>query len=68
MGKAKRKEEVPPDAAAGEHGPITWDEFQALPEEVRKRRANRVYGMTMALVGKVHIELDVDEARGRNRR
>jgi|GEM_PF-5607351 len=67
MAKARRAEEIPLDAEPGEHGPITWDEFQALPEEVRKRRAKRVYDKMMALVGKVHIKLDIDEARGRNR-
>jgi hypothetical protein len=68
MAKPKKTDEIPPDAAPGEYGPITWPEFQALPEEVRLRRAKRVYEKTMALVGKVQIELDIDEARGRNRR
>jgi hypothetical protein len=63
-----KKEEIPPEAAPGEYGPITWPEFQALPEDVRQRRAKRVYEKFMALKGKVHITLDIDEARGRNRR
>ena len=47
--KPFEKEEIPPDAAPGEYGPITWSEFQALPEDVRKRRVKRVYEKTMAV-------------------
>ena len=71
MGKPKRidkTEEIPPDAAPGEYGPITVPEFLALPEDVRQRRIKRVYEKTLALRGKIHIKLDIDEARGRNRR
>jgi hypothetical protein len=69
MAKRKPIEQTPPpDAAPGEYGPITYDEFLALPEDVRQRRAKRVYEKFMALKGKVHIKLDIDEARGRNRR
>ena len=68
MGKVKRIEETPVDAAPGEFGPITWPEFQALPEDVRMRRAKRAYEKFMALKGTIHIVLDIDEARGRNRR
>lgn len=67
MGKAKTKE-IPQDAAPGEYGPITYQEFHALPEDVRQRRIKRVYEKTMALKGKIHIQLDIDEARGRHRR
>jgi hypothetical protein len=67
MSKALEKPEIPPDAAPGEYVPITWSEFQALPEDVRQRRARRVYEKFMALKGKVHIALDTDESRGRNR-
>lgn len=63
MGKPKRIEE----AAPGEFGPITWPEYEALPEDVRMRRAKRAYEKFLALKGKVHIKLDIDEARGRNR-
>jgi hypothetical protein len=68
MAKAKQKEEIPPDAAPGEYGPIYYDEFLALPEDVQQRRMKRAHEKLMALAGKVHIELDIDEARGRNRR
>lgn len=69
MGKAKPIEVTPPpEGAPGEFGPITWPEYQALPEDVRMRRAKRAYEKLIALRGKVHIELDIDEARGRNRR
>lgn len=63
-----KKEEIPTDAALGEYGPITWSEFQALPEDVRQRRAKRLYEKYMAVRGKIHISLDIDESRGRNRR
>lgn len=68
MGKLKAKEMPAPEAAPGEFGPITWPEFQALPEDVRLRRAKRAYEKFMALKGTIHITLDIDEARGRNRR
>jgi hypothetical protein len=69
MAKAKEVEvPVPAEPAPGEFGPITWPEFLALPEDVRQRRAKRVYEKTMALMGTMQIELDIDEARGRNHR
>lgn len=68
MAKVKAKAAIPPDAAPGEYGPITWPEFQALPDDVRQRRAKRAYEKFLALKGTVHIDLDIDEARGRNRR
>jgi hypothetical protein len=49
MSKALERTEIPPDAAPGEYGPITWSEFQALPEDVRQRRAQRVYEKTLAV-------------------
>lgn len=63
----KKADEIPADAAPGEYGPIMYDEFLALPEDVRQRRIKRVYEKAMALRGKIKIELDIDEARGRNR-
>ena len=68
MGKPKSIEDAPPaEAAPGEFGPITVSEWLALPEDVRQRRARRGYERFLALKGKVHIKLDIDEARGRNR-
>lgn len=63
-----KREEVPPDAAPGEYGPITWPEYQALPEDVRMRRAKRAYEKLIALRGKVRLNIDIDELRGRHRR
>ena len=68
MGKAKEVEKIPPDAAPGEFGPITANQYFALPEDVRMRRAQRAYAKFKALQGKVHIDIDIDELRGRNRR
>ena len=68
MGKAKHAEVIPPAAAPGEFGPITYEELLALPAHVRQRRIQRVYEKAMALKGKIHIQLNVDDARGRNRR
>ena len=68
MAKTKQLAETPPpEAAPGEFGPITYPEFLALPEDVRQRRVKRVYEKYMALKGKIHINLDIDELRGRNR-
>jgi hypothetical protein len=62
-----KKEEIPPDAAPGEYGPITWEELQALPEEVRRRRGARALKKLEALRGRIHLNIDIDELRGRNR-
>jgi hypothetical protein len=63
-----KEQEIPPDAAPGEYGPIMADEYFALPEDVRMRRAKRAYEKFLALKGKIHINIDIDELRGRNRR
>ncbi len=68
MEKSLQKEEIPPDAAPGEYGPITVSEFLALPEDVQKRRMKRAYEKLTALRGKVHLNIDIDELRGRHRR
>lgn len=52
----------------GEFGSLTWPEFQALPAEVRLRRAQRGYERFLALKGQVQLNIDIDELRGRNRR
>jgi hypothetical protein len=67
MDKPFKKEEIPPDAAPGEYGPITWSEFQALPEDVRKRRAQRVYEKTMAVREWLKRSREVDETSGGSR-
>jgi hypothetical protein len=68
MAKPIRKEEIAVEPAPGEFGPITWAEFQALPEDVQKRRMNRANEKLAALAGRVHLNIDIDELRGRNRR
>ena len=68
MAQAKKKEVIPPEAAPGEYGALSWDEWQALPEDVRRRRAQRGYEKFLELKGKVHLDLNIDELRGRNRR
>ena len=68
MAKAKPLDAPPPEAALGEFGPIMASEYFALPEDVRRRRAQRVYEKFMALKGTIHLNIDIDELRGRNRR
>lgn len=68
MAKAKEVEvAAPAEPAPGEFGPITYPEYLALPEEIRQRRAKRAYEKLIALRGKIHIDIDIDELRGRNR-
>lgn len=67
MANAKHNE-IPADAAPGEYGPITWPEFQALPEDVRQRRAKRVYEKTMAVIEMLKAEREREEASGGRRR
>ena len=63
------REEIPPDAAPGEYGPITWPEFQALPEDVRQRRIKRVYEKTMRAIEFLRAEREREEAaRGSHHR
>lgn len=68
MGKPKTIEEIPADAAPGEFGPITWDEFKTLSKDVQERRMKRAHALLMSLRGKIHLNIDTDELRGRNRR
>jgi hypothetical protein len=67
MAKAKQIENTLPEAAPGEYGPITDSEYFALPEGVRQRRAKRAYEKLMLLKGKIHLNIDIDELRGRIR-
>ncbi len=48
-------------------GPMMVSEWLALPDDVRRRRAKRAYEKFLALKGRIDIQLDIDEARGRNR-
>jgi len=68
MEKPNWTNEIPPDALPGEYGPITWPEYLALPEEVRHRRSKRALARLQALRGTIHLNIDIDELRGRNRR
>lgn len=67
MAQAKKKEVIPPEAAPGEYGPITYDEFRALPEDVRKRRTKRVYEKFLAAREQL-AKLGDETARDGNRR
>ena len=68
MAREKPKDEIPPDALPGEYGPLTWEEAQALPEVVRRRRGARALKKLEALRAmKIHLNIDIDELRGRNR-
>ena len=68
MAKTKEPDVTPPEAAPGEFGPIMADDYFALPEDVRLRRAKRAYEKFMALKGTIHLNINIDELRGRNRR
>ena len=68
MAKTKEADVTPPAAAPGEFGPIMANDYFALPEDVRRRRAQRAYEKAMALQGKIHLNINIDELRGRNRR
>jgi hypothetical protein len=68
MSKAETIEKAPPEGAPGEFGPITDVEYDALPEDVRQRRAKRAYEKAMALKGTIDLKIDIDELRGRSRR
>jgi hypothetical protein len=44
------------------------DEEFDLPEYLRKARARRAYEKFLAIKGTIHLKIDIDELRGRNRR
>jgi hypothetical protein len=44
------------------------DEELNLVERLKKLRGQRAYEKLMALKGKIHLNIDIDELRGRNRR
>ena len=68
MAKTKEVQEAPPEEPLpGEFGPITTVEWDALPEEVKQRRMKRAYEKLQALRGRIHLNIDIDELRGRNR-
>jgi hypothetical protein len=67
MSSKAAEETTPVESVPREFGPIMVSEWLALPEDVRQRRAKRGYERFLALKGKIYIELDIDEARGRNR-
>ena len=47
---------------------LTWEQYLALPEAERRTRGERALQKLRALQGKVHLNIDIDELRGRNRR
>lgn len=57
--------EDPPAAAPND---AEGEENFNLVEHLKKERARRAYEKFMALKGKIHINIDIDELRGRNRR
>lgn len=63
MSKTPAIEQPPPAAAS----PADEEEFD-LPEYLRKARARRAYEKFLALKGTIHLKIDIDELRGRNRR
>ena len=44
------------------------EEEMNLVEHLRKVRARRAYEKFLAIRGTIHLNLDIDELRGRNRR
>jgi hypothetical protein len=61
MAKTHATEEPPAPSLAAE------EEFDPV-EELRRLKGRSGYEKFLALKGKIHIKLDIDEARGRNRR
>jgi hypothetical protein len=53
-----------PAAAAAQDEDENFD----LVEHLRMARARRAYEKLLAIRGKIHLNLDIDELRGRNRR
>ena len=58
----------PPIAEETPVAPQSAEEEVDLVEHLRKVRARRAYEKLMALKGTIHLNIDIDELRGRNRR
>jgi len=64
MGKGRALEEPPAAPVSAVEGERIFDPV----EQLRVLKGRSAYEKFMALKGKIHIKLDIDEARGRNRR
>ena len=62
MGKTRIMEEPPVAPVSNPEGNATGVD---VTEHLRKVRAQRAYEKAMALKGKIHINIDIDELRGR---
>ena len=67
MPKAKHIEEAAIEPADTE-GVITYERTNAIWEHLEQLRRKRAYQKLIALKGKIKINIDIDELRGRNRR
>ena len=64
MAKPNVTEEPPPTAGATQGDDENFD----LVEHLRMARARRAYEKFLAIRGKINLNIDIDELRGRNRR
>ena len=67
MGQPKEVETQPDEVQPGVNS-LTWEQYLALPEAARRTRGERALQKLRALQGKVHVNIDIDELRGRSRR
>lgn len=65
MGKTRIVEEPPVSPVEAAEGDAVETD---LAEHLRRVRAQRAYEKFMSLKGKIHVNIDIDELRGRNRR
>ena len=63
----KRPAKVPEDAAPTTPPKATAEDGTEITAEERARR-RRFYEKLKQLQGKIHLDIDIDELRGRNRR
>lgn len=63
-----RKDRAMSETRTTEVPPAAPEDEENLVEHLKKVRAQRAYEKLLALKGKIHLNIDIDELRGRNRR
>lgn len=63
MSKTPAIEPEPPEPV-----PVPQEDDINLPQHLRMLRGRRAYEKFLAIKGTIHLNIDIDELRGRNRR
>ena len=67
MAKAKESVLTPPIDPSDAEGVIDFARTNSINEHLEQLRRKRAYEKLLALKGKIKLNIDIDELRGRNR-